>query len=534
MVYTLIAIENSSALRQLRGYFFNFEVNDDGRYLRYLAAAIGMLASHVNMEEVADHLVLLKNVQEASDEASLQLGYYYLAKGLDSDQHTEAINGFELARDEFQVSTSLGEGRLDAQLLSNCIELLLHFYHGKLSNVKELYQQFLNTASEYSALLGDQKKTDNLIGSRVEVTYRWMLFASRLSLLQKSFDDEVWLEASIVIEEQLFFIYSAQRSLFKHNNSGGIASIVQPIISGHLQENRFQLMATLKWLESRAEKDRDEKWEFHYIELKQKLEASIRRSSHEAAGATSTLVAGTLTEDTKKNEFGDEWLTQKFSDAIEAFRCQQPAPAVAVLKQRLLSFLKSCNEEDDLIQHEDARNLFLFLVDRIFSFLIARKHVPKSKVNSLGYLLADFKDKVKEEHLQDDLHDFLRTGVFSTSITYEPQKHAGGRVDILVNYINVKTVIELKKIDKQMTDKRILDKYGPQATTYQVADTNFCFLGVLDNFVTGGEQLDLRESFSCHHWVPNTGTTRYSVMIFRVQGKRRSPSDLSKRPKQTI
>ena len=82
-----------------------------------------------------------------------------------------------------------------------------------------------------------------------------------------------------------------------------------------------------------------------------------------------------------------------------------------------------------------------------------------------------------------------------------------------------------------MTDEEILNKYSPQASTYQVADTNFCFLGVLDNYDNEGLQVDLRDSLSCHHWTPKNGITRYSVIIFRVQGKRRPPSSLSKKPK---
>ena len=121
--------------------------------------------------------------------------------------------------------------------------------------------------------------------------------------------------------------------------------------------------------------------------------------------------------------------------------------------------------------------------------------------------------------------------MFSTNITYEPRKHAGGRSDIKITYINVNTVIELKKNDAKMTDKEILCKYAPQASTYQVADANFCFLGVLDNYDNHGVQVDLRDSLSCHHWTPKNGVTRYSVIIFRVQGKRRPPSDLSKKPK---
>ncbi|NQZ56077.1 MAG: hypothetical protein HRT88_01210 [Lentisphaeraceae bacterium] len=532
LVCAMISIENTSSFRQLRSHFFSEFLSDDGRYLKYLAAAMGMLASHITIHEVEEHLTLLKNIPEASEEASFQLGVYYLAKGLESSESTGAINCFERAKNELSISARQGDGRPDAKILFYSVKLLLNFHEGVLTSQKNQLDEFSDLVFEYSALLIDGHNNLPLMGNRANEAFQWMVFTSKLSLLEESLNEEIWLEAIKVIEEQLFFIYSAQRSLFKNSNRNGIATVVQPIISARIQESRFQILATKKYLEDIDVLDRGEDWRFFYEELSQQLNSSIHRNIVDMEHSNfSKVIPENIAVD---KTYDIEWLNNTFKESALIFREQSTSPAVAILHERLVNFLSRCNENDDIHSHKNSQILFMHLVEQVINFLVARIHTPSSKVSGVRYLHADFNEPVKEAHLQDDLYSFLQNSPFSENIMYEPQKIAGGRADIFVNYQGVKTVIELKKIDTKMTDDEVLERYVPQAATYQVADTNFCFLGVLDNYESEGVQVDLRESFSCHHWSPVDRKTRYSIILFRVQAKRKSPSTLSKRPKSII
>jgi hypothetical protein len=528
LLLSLISVDSACGLRSIRAYLFKFDIRDDSRYLNYLAAAVGLLSSHVKMGEAEEHLNLLSCVDGAAEEASLQLGFLCLASGLDSSNRADVLSYFERAREKFKISASFGSARLDAQLLSQCLAILLKLHNGLKSNLTEELEKFNETLFEYSALLLHSEEADRLTGSRVEESYRWMLFSTRLSMLYSNFEEKTWLEAARVIEEQLFFVYCAQRSIFGRNEDGGVSAIVKPIIHGRIQENGFHLSAVKAWLEKSEGKGRD--WNELYKNVNEWLESDVFRNSISVNVVPTSPVIDIQDELTRFSN-GNDWLNQQFSESTRAFEMQLPSPAVNVLKDKLCIFLQSCLENEDIINHKDAKHLFFHLFDRIITFLVARISMPSSKVNTTRYLLKDFEDVVKEEHLQDDLFDFLQTGIFSTNNTYEPRKHAGGRSDIKITYINVNTVIELKKIDARMTDEEILCKYAPQASTYQVSDANFCFLGVLDNYDNDGLQVDLRDSLSCHHWAPKNGVTRYSVIIFRVQGKRRPPSALSKKIK---
>ncbi len=527
LLLSIIALESSAVLRLVRAYFFNIDTNDDGRYLGYVAAAVGLISSHVKMEEAEEHLKLLVDVDEVAEEANLQLGFLYVNKGLVSSNRTGVLFFFEEACEKFRISVSLGGGRSDAQLLYQCLTILLKFHNGIKLQLKEDLKEFREALFEYSALLLHNENVDRLTGSRAEEYYRWMLFSTRLSMLCKNLEENTWLEAARVIEEQLFFIYCAQRSIFRRSNNDGVSIIVRPVINEKIQENSFYISAIKSWLENFQSEDKNGDWQELYRRVSERLEVEVFRNPNNTSNISSNSVIEIKDELTRFSK-GEDWLNKKFSECRLAFETQLPSPAVCALKEKLLRFLQSCLESDDILNHEDARNLFFNLFDRVLTFLRARIQMPSSKVSTTRYLLSDFEGVVKEENLQDDLFEFLQTGIYSTNINYEPSKHAGGRSDIKVTYINVNTVIELKKIDTKMTDEDILGKYGPQASTYQVADANFCFLGVLDNYDNGGLQVDLRDSLSCHHWTPKNGVTRYSVILFRVQGKRRPPSDLSK------
>lgn len=522
LLFCVISIDSPAAFRSLRSYLFSINAEDDSRFLNYVAAAVGLLSSHIELAEAEVHLQLLFNLPEVKEEASIQLGFLYLSNALSSSDRIEALSYFGQAHEKFEISPTSESVRVDAKLLYQCLTILLKFQSGVKSDVAKDIKVLNEAAFDYSSLLIKDEYADRITGSRSEESYRWMLFSTRMSMLYSSLEESTWLEAARVIEEQLLFIYYAQRTIFGRDDSRGISAVVKPVIHKKIQENSFHLSAVKAWLEKNN--NRNEDWDELYDIVNVKLESQVFRNPRMESVAP---VKVEIQEELSKFTSGKEWIDTQFYESKLAFETQLPSPAIVALREKLGTFLQSCMEVDDILTHKDAKHLFFYLFDRVIAFLKVRISMPSHKNSTTRYLQYDYEGEVKEENLQDDLFEFLQSGTTQTNLSYEPRKHSGGRADIKITYINVNTVIELKKIDKKMTDEEILFSYGPQASTYQVADANFCFLGVLDNYDNNGIQTDLRDCLSCHHWTPKNGVTRYSVIVFRIQGKRRHPSDLS-------
>lgn len=51
LLLCVISVDSTHALRSIRAYLFKLDIGDDSRYLNYLAAAVGLLSSHVKMGE---------------------------------------------------------------------------------------------------------------------------------------------------------------------------------------------------------------------------------------------------------------------------------------------------------------------------------------------------------------------------------------------------------------------------------------------------------------------------------------------------
>ena len=526
----LISIDNKFALRKIRSFFFSIDLYDDGRFLRYIAASIGILSSHIQMDEAIEHIELLTKIPEASEEACLQLGYLHLANGLSGDNRVKALASFKSAQQEFSKSALLGEGRIESKLLAQCLEILNQFHSCDSNKIKNAYKSIDNMAFEYSALLVDHSTSEELIGCRADVAYNWITFSNKLLSLEVSFDEEIWLDAAKVIEEQLFFIFSAQKSIFKRTSNNGISTIVRPIISDKLQRYRFQQESVRKWLLRFNDNEKDNSWNCLYDVVKNNLKSSIYR---ELSNNTEDLPLRnqyfSKATNQKNNIFDESWVKRKINESNQIFNEQLSNPAVTVLREKICNHFLTLDNNSDLISHKDAETLFFILVDKIIPFIILRINSPVDKLLEIKYLYANYDGKVVEAHLQDDFYNFIHSSMNVPDINYEPSKHSAGRSDIKVSFKNVNTVIEFKKIDYKMSDNEIIESFSPQAFSYQTSNSNFCFLGILDNFDSKGEQINLRDCFSCHVKEPLVGETKYTVILFRIQAQRKTPSELSKR-----
>ncbi len=90
----------------------------------------------------------------------------------------------------------------------------------------------------------------------------------------------------------------------------------------------------------------------------------------------------------------------------------------------------------------------------------------------------------------------------------------------------MKTTSELKRSFPKLTLSELVDRYGPQVISYQGTNIALSMLMVLDLHDRAGAQPDIRDQIGVHHRTVVDSSVETAVVLFRVQGKRHTPSDV--------
>lgn len=110
----------------------------------------------------------------------------------------------------------------------------------------------------------------------------------------------------------------------------------------------------------------------------------------------------------------------------------------------------------------------------------------------------------------------------------EARDLGGGRVDVLFSYRWIKTTSELKRSFPKLTAGELVDRYGPQAISYQGTNVALSMLMVLDLFDRTGGQPDIRDQIGVHHRTVADSSVDTAIVLFRIEGRRYTPSDIPK------
>lgn len=528
--YAILAIESPKQLRSLRAFLFAIDEDEEGRFVRTASSVVGTLSIHTQISETQDHLERFLGWSDANSEAQFQLGLVKMREGLNETDAVEAVKRFQSAEFHFCSASKNDSTRIEAQLFYLGMGCLLKCHQGHAFPGKDDLENLRSLSFKYAAYVGHETPFDQFAGSaKLEVT-RWVAFTSKLSELGKSLGDDIWLEATRVIEEELFFLLTASKTIFSRDRSGVIEQIIAPSITAQIQRSSYQLAATLKWLEDGPNNERDENWQKFHMELTDRLQSGVLRNLCEVSDPAPESDAFD-----NKLSANERWTANavraKVAQAKEQFSAKAPTPSTSAVYEKVGEYLSTCTDKDDIFRVPQAGATFFFLLDVLINFVSERKNAPQKTLCSLKYLMKEFSESAMEEHFQDDLHSYL-LGQNGISLSYEPRKLGGGRADIVANSDSIQTVLELKRNKDLVSAEGLTKKFMPQASTYQATQTNFCYLGVLDLVFQNGDVLDLRDCFHLARHTPSGGETSYTVLLFRLQGARVTPSELSKRSKE--
>lgn len=514
-------------MRLLQAHLIDTRSDDDGDYLRHAAKVMGLLLAQVDDGDVRLVLESLLHVPEAEDEASMALGLLALAEGLEQSERPVAVRRFEEARSLFRRAAAATEVRLDADLHAHCLDLLLAFGDGRSpAEMKSSVREVQSAAFAWAAHLIPSNRPvprDSWMGAATLEGVHWTSLALRLDALETSLGHATWLNGAMVVEEELLRVYTASRTVFRREADGGIEAVVRPRIVGALQKERRQLDVLDAWIDRQAAKGPEKQAAVAMRSaVTAAIEASVSRNPTEAAAVRPTaaaIVRDSDLEPEEKREALDLLQLTLFSFDVEL-----TDPIVAELwvglHERLLTNV-------DYRTNPRARAFFVVILFYTLAFLASRDNVGTTSTAGTDYLFNQSRTKPPvEDDLHKDYYGFLQATCLRPTAEKEAQGIAHGRVDVLFSKDGIKTVAELKKHDRNLSLEKLVLKFGLQTTAYQRTNVTFCILMVLDLVFRGGGGGHLREKVAVVEKTPGSGTTVYSVVVFRIQGRQRSPSNI--------
>jgi hypothetical protein len=519
-----IAQRERSLLRRFQGTLLDIQPNDDGNYLRHAAKVIGAVLAHEADPDLRSSLGALATVEEAEDEAAMELGLDSLRNALEALEHEGACTAFRTALEWFERASATGDGRPDAELYRRCLEMLVCFQaRGGDDEIVSRVQGLQRAAFEYAAYLSTSDRPPDIrswLGSSARERIQWSLLGMRLGALDTSLGNRAWLHAADVIEQELLSVYTASRSFLLRNREGGLEAVLRPRISGALQKDRIYLDYLDRWITENTGSDWLPDAEAMRREVAAVRERSVARRPHEAATG-SPMVAAILEKGQIPPERQRRVLSSIEANVIAITDETTSAPVAELVD----SVLQAMEANSDYREYPEAKQFFDVILLYTIRYLVSRHNLTESSQSRVAFLFnRDPKNLPLEKDLQVDYHEFLMGSPLAEICRAEARDLGGGRVDILFPYKWIKTVAELKRTEHDYGQDRLVEEYGLQTVSYQTTNVTFGILMVLDLFDRGGGQPHVRKQVSMHPKTANN--TEYSVVLFRLQGRRKKPSEL--------
>lgn len=498
------------------------ESDDDAHYLRHAATITGLVNAHLAVPDLQAKLVDLLEIAACRDEAAMELGLIELKKGLEARQRGMAIDAFTKARDLFTTASATSERRADAELYRRSLTMLLEFQDGRRSvPAADEVGAITQAAFEYSiyAIPNDPRLVNTWLTDRAGEVIAWATLALRLERLEESFGEALWLEAAMVIERQLLVCYSASRSTLKRTADGGLEAILRPTISDAVQREHTRLQMLELWIDRHSDSDMIVDARTLRKEAAAAREASILRNPTEAASTdpvAAVLGLGLVTPAGKTSA-----LEEVAVGVAQVILTSTPL----VVRQKLEEMVAALQANHDYASTPEARALFNSVLIRTLAWQCELENIEPGKRLLSDYL---FNPNANEADLQKDYLATVQAGAGGGGVRSEARAIGHGRADVAFDMGLVMIVAELKKTNHNRTLEELLDEHGLQMTAYQRSNVRLGLLVILDLVDRGGTGEHFSSSSKLLEKTPPGTTTPYSVAVFRIQGRKTTPSTIKK------
>lgn len=515
-----VAEQDRGLLRRLQGLLLGISPNDDPHYLSHAAKISGLLLARAPDIELRELLMRLGEAAPPCDEACLEVGLDLLRAALEADGVDLALSHLHACRHWLQRALDESEHRVDTALYLQCIDILIAFHTGTDAAISPLLEQLQASALEHAHHVlsyANDWEHGTSYGLAATERVRWTMLAMRLAAVDRSLQKAAWLQASIVIEEELAVIYAASRTVLQRRNSGGLEVLIRPRIAAVLLAQRTHRECIEQWLRENGGSAAASSVAALLNDATAAMEKPPSRLPPEAA-AVSAPAAAFESHALRDSIVAD--IASRATALIES----TTSPVVAEI---LASIRAELTTNDHFQRYPDAGAIFEVIVYYTLLYAQSRHEVASGTLPRLSFLFArDPANLPKEKDLQRDYHEFLMASPLAAACQAEPRDLGGGRADVLFTCGGMKTVAELKRTLNNRDLEQLVADFGEQVTGYQTTNATFAMLLVLDLHDRAGNQPHLREQVSVHHFTPVGVHTRYTVVVFRIQGRRSVPSAL--------
>ncbi|TCA17365.1 hypothetical protein E0H68_06200 [Rhizobium leguminosarum bv. viciae] len=520
----VLSLGRPSDMRRLQAQLLDISLDDEPLFLQHAATVIGFILAHIRDDELLMVLNNLMAVKAAESEAAMSLGLLWMAEGLGATEETAALTAFEASLQLMRRAIEATEVRIDAELFSRCLTVLLAFAKNEQGvGLGDLIDEIHRIAFQYSATAfpsDDRARSDPWMGAPALEGIRWYELSIRIAQVDQRFRSRAWLHAARVIEEELVRLYAASRSILLHTRDGGIDAIIRPRISDGLQRDRARLATLEQWLEENQEAAHSPSVAAVRGMIAEALEDSLRRHPP-AAAASEDAVAEALNQLPPDLAVGAR---EHLRSSLVNFDLEVTDP---ILLQVWSDLAAGLQRNDDYRNNSGARAFFNTILYSTLSFVFSRTNLTVSAVSGIDYLFNRDKANLPiEKDLQKDFYSFLQSTALRAVAIRERNDLGGGRSDIDFVLGGASVVAELKKTDVNHDLQGLAKAFGLQTAAYQRSSYTLCVLMVLDLVDRRGDAPNVRECVGLQEVVPPGGTTMYSIVVVRIQGMRKPPHDL--------
>lgn len=507
---------------RLLDFFLGLAPSDDTEFLRRAAKIVGVAFSHWRDKELVEVLRKLAQLEAVRPEAAFELGMAALAEAMDRTDSNTAASAFREAREWFDESAGTSEHRPEASLYLDGLDLLLSFHSGaastSLDTVSARVQQHAFELHAWSGGFGPP-----WLGARQAEAACWSALASAVAGLANSLDEPSWWEPAAVIEVGLLSVYSAGRSILRRDQHGGVEAMVRPRVHASLATQAGQAHQVRTWLQQNATHE----WATDARDLIAKIDAFVEESGRpenpfEAASERTSLAAIIA-----RSNIPEEQITVLFGVVANAMSLQ-----LANLTGAEVDVIERCNKEarghTDYSANMNGARLFDTVLLWLVRFIFNRLELTRGDDPTGAYLFErDDGSLPHEDQLQEDFFRWVAT--YAAGSDLEPTNIASGRADIRLKSGPERLVVEVKREEVDCSFDALFKSYSAQTTDYQNVSIRLGVLLVLDLATPNREGTPhLTSLFEMRHVRRNGESQSRLILIVKVPGRRKRPSDLTK------
>ncbi len=509
----VVARNDSSLVRRLQSYLLDLKADDDGAYLRHAASVMGAILRRYPDDDFRDVLSRLADVDEAADEAALALGLDRLQEGLLAQTQDALTIALTAAQGWFRRSLAASEGRSDAALYEICTSVLIDVQsRGLHSDLALDLPKLRRAAIGYSAYAADRHSAGSWLGTSSRERFHWLSMATKLAMVAHTFTKDIWLQAAIVIEDELLSIFFASEKVFSRPDGRGADILGREALVQSLRKRRYYLQTLDQWLAENVDNDLAP----NVGQLRDTVQQSLAGAVHRSPFDEST--EGWLVDVLKKAGL------DAATAAMTAAQFDVGIDRNRQVAELWVAVMENLSDSPDY-QRDHPRALLEHMCTLIVRFLDFRANVGKSTDPSAEYVFRRGADLPVEHDLQLDFLKFLTTSD-APSFRAEARDAGGGRADIAIEYRGVKSIVEVKKDENVPDNAELAKRYAGQATGYLTNGVCFGFLLVLDLTDRKGHQPHISEQISVERKVPVGSKKEYHIVVARIQANRKTPHEL--------